>query len=189
MNDFLSRIVERAGSAPGIVRPVLPSRYEPVTAGSAFAAASTARGTELISETEHNLKTKDEAGAQIRSIHNRVASDRSFRPGRASSPTSRRREARAELTSADGVRLPSAEPELRELAAETRAVGEVSTGSPEEPTVVWPGTAQPVELTELQPPAEDSKAVPAPPISAGPASASPRRLQPVATATLAACRT
>jgi hypothetical protein len=185
MNDFLSRLVERAGSAPAIVRPVLPSRYEPVTAVSAFAATSTASGTELISETEHKLEMKDEAGAEMRSVQNRVASDQSVRPERASSATPGRLEATVELTSADSVRIPSAEPELRKSAAETRAIGEPPTESPVEPTVVWPPTAQPVELTELQPPAEDAKAVPPPLISAGPASASPRRVQPVATATRA----
>jgi hypothetical protein len=182
MSDYLSRITERASSAPTTVRPALPSLFEPVKTAGALAAVSTAPGTEPMLGTEHDLQPASEAGEKSRSIHDCVASLQSIWTAPVISATPPKSEAATKQTSADLVRMPVVERATRVFAAESPAAVEPSGESPHQQPVVWPRTANPRESTQRQPIVEDAKPPSRPLVSAKPTPATGRIAQGLATA-------
>ncbi|MCX6922910.1 MAG: hypothetical protein NT154_06830 [Verrucomicrobia bacterium] len=166
MSDHLSHLAERAGSAPAGVRPALPSRFEPVKAGGAFTSLSTARITDPLFETEHDLPPSGEASEKGQSVHDRTASIQSILATAFTPATPVKGEPATERTSADLVRSPAAEPAMRAFAAESQAVVEPTAESPHKQPAVWPRTTQPAELTQRQPIVGDAKPASHPPASA-----------------------
>jgi hypothetical protein len=150
MSDYLSRLVERAGSAHATVRPVLPSLFEPVQAGGTFAAMPAARGTEAIFGAELDSEPTLEVGARRRAIRERAASMNSIFTAAPPSEKPQRSEESRELRSAGIVRVPVAEPETRSVAVESPVVMEPSTESPHPQLAIWPRTAQPAEAAQRQ---------------------------------------
>jgi hypothetical protein len=187
MSDYLSHIAERAGSTTMAVRPVLPSLFEPVKPGGAFAALSTEgrRAPEL--GIEHDLQPAGEAGDESRPIHDRVASIKSIFTTASSSAAQPKSESVTERTSASLLNMPvvdpAVDPAVGALAAEPPAVVAPTAESPRKQPVVWPATVQPAELAQSQPIVfEDAKAAFDPLASAEPAPAKHRAADRVATA-------
>src|SRR5437660_3487449 len=78
MSDYLTRIVERASSLPATVRPVLPTRFEPVRGGGGFSPEAAAPGTEPMVGTKNNMQPTLEAGSRSASVNERIASIQSL---------------------------------------------------------------------------------------------------------------
>ena len=168
MSDYLSRLVERAGSASPAVRPVVPSLFEPVNGGVTSAAAHMARGMEPGAGAGHDSEQTDEVGAESRTNREGTASIHSISKAAANSEEPQRGEETTERKSADLINVPVATPATRVFAAESHVLVEPSAESPRPQPAVWPRTAQPTEPAQEQPTVADAKPAFNSLVSAGP---------------------
>lgn len=184
MSDYLSHIAERASPTPAAVRPALPSRFEPVKTGGAFAAVSSTRETEPIFEIEHDSQPANETGDKNQSIRDRVTAMQSIWTAATISTTPQKREATTNQTSSELDRVRVAEPAVRVFAGKSPTVAVPAAESLHQEPAVWPRTAHPPTSARRQPIAEgDANPASDPLIRAEPKPATLRVVQTPTTAT------
>jgi hypothetical protein len=172
MSDYLTRIVERAGSFPAAVRPVLPTRFEPVRGGSGFSPETAAQGTEPMDGTENNMQPTLEAGSRSASMNQRIASIQSLWATASMSETPCQIDAPTNRTSADTLHAQIIEPALEVLEAESPAGTATPAESPHKADrAVSPPPAQRVESAQSRPPTKGEEY--SPPASPPPQNAEP----------------